>query len=144
LVTRVHTNDRIYGYARPDVVSSLVAAIEDKLDAARRLQLARDRFALRAPALAEYRLAMALPLEQFAALKSALEDIKALAGTPPGTLKFIERAIGRLSQTAMAIEPPEELVEAHALFVSAVNLAQNAAAIRREATLASSLEREVD
>jgi len=144
LVARVHTNDRILGYARPDVVASLVAAIEVKLDAARRLQLARDRFDLRAPALAEYRLAIAGPLEQFAALKAALEDIKALAGTPPATLAFIERAVGRLAMVAAGIQPPDELVEAHALFLSALNLAKTAANIRREATLASSIERAWD
>jgi len=144
LVARVHTNDDLMGRARPDVVNSLVAAIEEKLDAARRLQLARDRYALRAPVLAEYRLAIRAPLEQFAALKSALEDIKSLAGTPPGTLKFIDRAIARLLRAAAAIHPPEELVEAHALFVSAVALAQNAAAIRREATMAESLPRAWD
>ena len=144
LVTRVHTNDTLLGHARPDVVGSLVAAIEAKLDAARRLQLARDRYALRAPDLAKYRLAILGPLDQFAALKSALEDIKALAGTPPGTLRFIERAIGRLAKAAGAITPPDELLEAHALFVSAVTLAESAARVRREATVAASIERAWD
>jgi hypothetical protein len=144
LVTRVHANDNLFGNARPDVVSSIVAAIDDKLDAARRLQLARDRYALRLPVLTQYRLAIRGPLEEFAALKTNLEDIKSLAGTPPGTLRFIERAIARLSKTASGIQPPEELVEAHALFVSAVNLAQNAASIRREATMASSIARAWD
>jgi len=144
LVTRVHANDRILGNARPDVVSSLLASIDEKLDAARRLQLARDRFALRAPELTKYQLAIREPLVQFAALKSALEDIKSLAGTPPGTLRFIERAIARLGRAAAAISPPDELVEAHALFVSAVNLAQNAARIRREATLSENLQRAWD
>lgn len=142
LVARVHTNDTLL--ARPDLVGSLLASIEEKLDAARRLQLARDRWALRSPVLAQYRLAISGPLEQFRALKSALEDIKSLAGTPPGTLKFIERAIGRLAKAANAIRPPDELVEAHALFISAVNLAQNAASVRREATLAASIERAWD
>ena len=144
LFTRVRANDKLLGYARPDLVSSLVAAIEEKLDAARRLQLARDRFALRAPVFAEYRLAMRAPLEQFTALKPALEDIKALAGTPPATLTFIEGSIGRVAAAVNAVTPPEELVEAHALFISALNLAQNAASIRREATLASSIERAWD
>ena len=144
LVARVQVNDTLLGHARPDIVSSLLASIEEKLDAARRLQLARDRWALRAPVLAQYRLAISGPLDQFRALKSALEDIKSLAGTPPGTLKFIERAIGRLVKAASAIRPPDELVDAHALFISAVNLAQNAASIRRDATLAASLERAWD
>lgn len=144
LVTRVHSNDDLLGNARPDVVSSLVAAIENKLDAARRLQLARDRWALRAPVLAKYRLAIRVPLEQFAALNAALQDIKSLAGTPPATLQYIERTIARLAKSAGAIQPPDELAEAHALFVSAVSLAQNAASIRREATMASSIQRAWD
>ena len=144
LVTRVHTNDDLLGNARPDVVNSMVAAIEERLDAARRLQLARDRWALRAPELSRYRFAIRGPLEQFAALKSTLEDIKSLAGTPPGTLRFIERSIGRLSRTANAIQPPDELADAHALFLSAVSLAQNAATIRREATLAVNIQRAWD
>jgi len=144
LITRVHTNDDLLGNARPDVVGSLVAAIENKLDAARRLQLARDRYALRLPELTHYRLAIRGPLDQFAALKSDLEDIKSLAGTPPGTLRFIERAIARLSKAANAIQPPEELADAHALFVSAIGLAQNAASIRREATVDASIGRAWD
>jgi len=144
LVTRVHTNDRLLGTARPDVVLSLLASIDERLDAARRLQLARDRYALREPELTEYRLAIRGPLEQFAALKSALEDIKSLAGTPPGTLRFIERAIGRLVKAVGAIQPPDELIEAHALFLSAVNLAESAARVRREAALAASIERAWD
>ena len=144
LVTRVQTNDKVLGNARPDVVASLLASIDEKLDLARRLQLARDRWALRAPALAQYRLAIRAPLEQFTAIRSALQDIKSLSGTPPGTLKVIDRAIVRLMKVATAIQPPDELLAAHAVFVSAVSLAQNAASIRREATLAGSIERAWD
>jgi hypothetical protein len=144
LLVRVQANDEALGYARPDVVASLISNIEAKLDAARRLQLARDRWALRAPVLAEYRSAMQGPLAQFAALNSALEDIKSLAGTPPATLNLIDRTIARIATAASAIQPPTELVDAHALFVSAVGLAQNAAAIRREATMTENLQRAWD
>ena len=144
LIDRVHVNDDIYGNARPDVVASLVANIEAKLDAARRLQLARDRWALRAPAFTEYRAAMQDAFDQFGALKTALEDIKSLAGTPPNTLNVIERTMKGISTTVGAVHPPEELVDAHALFMSAVSLAQNAAAIRREATLSQSITRAWD
>jgi len=144
LIVRVHTNDNIMGNARPDVVASLVSNIEAKLDAARRLQLARDRWALRAPVLVEYRTAMQGSLEQFANLKAALEDIKSLAGTPPATLSFIERAMKAVGSAAGAVQPPSELVDAHALFISAVNLALNAAVIRREATMSENLARAWD
>jgi len=144
LIDRVHLNDNILGNARPDVVASMVADIEAKLDAARRLQLARDRWALRAPAFTEYRAAMQDAFDQFVALKTALEDIKSLAGTPPNTLNVIERTMKGISATVGAVHPPEELVDAHALFISAVNLAQNAAAIRREATLSQNITRAWD
>ncbi len=144
LIVRVHTNDDMLGNARPDVVSSLVSNIEAKLDAARRLQLARDRWALRAPVLAEYRTAMQASLDQFATLKTALEDIKSLAGTPPGTLNLLERATKVVAAMAGSVKPPTELADAHAAFISAVNLAMNAALIRREATLSENLARAWD
>lgn len=144
LIARVHTNDDVMGNARPDVVASLLSNIEAKLDAARRLQLARDRWTLRAPVLAEYRMAMQGSLDQFANLKTALEDIKSLAGTPPATLNLIERAMKAVASAAGAVQPPTELVEAHAVFISAVNLAMNAATIRREATLSENLARAWD
>ncbi len=144
LVARVQANDALLGHARPTVVSSLLADIDRKLDAARRLQLARDRWALRQPVLARYRIAMRAPMLQFAALKPALEDIKTLAGTPPATLQILQQTVARVEQALAAIHPPDELVQAHALFLSAVTLAQNAAAIRREATLAANLQRAWD
>ena len=52
--------------------------------------------------------------------------------------------MARAAALANAVKPPTELVDAHTLFVSAVNLAQNAAAIRREATLSESLARAWD
>jgi hypothetical protein len=144
LIDRVHVNDDLLGNSRPDVVASLLSNIEAKLDAARRLQLARDRWALRAPEYSEYRVAMQDAFDQFVALKMALENIKSLAGTPPNTLNVIERTMKGISLTAAATHPPEELVDAHALFISAVNLALNAASIRREATLSQSITRAWD
>ena len=144
LIDRVHANDDVLGNARPDVVASIVSNIEAKLDAARRLQLARDRWALRAPVFAEYRMAMQSALDQFASLKTALEDIKSLAGTPPVTLNILERTMKHVGLLAATIQPPTELADAHALFISAVNLAQNAASIRREATLSENIARAWD
>ena len=50
----------------------------------------------------------------------------------PGSIASIARILKR----SAAISPPEELTAAHAVFVSAVHMAENAALIRREATLA--------
>ena len=49
-----------------------------------------------------------------------------------------------IEKLAATIEPPDELRAAHALLVSAVQLAANAARIRREATLAGDMARAWD
>jgi hypothetical protein len=144
VIGRVFQRDFALGGKRPDSVNALVRAVEEKLDAARRLRLARDRWALRAPELAKYRLAISRPLDIFATLRPALEDIKALAGSSPAALDRIDRLVAWTVKRASSISPPEELSQSHAVFVSAAYLAENAARIRREATLASSIERAWD
>ena len=69
---------------RPDAVNAAIAAVEARLDAARRLQLARDRWSLRAPVLRQYAIAMATPLRIFRSLESPLDDIKESGRFEPG------------------------------------------------------------
>jgi hypothetical protein len=131
----------VLGSKRPDAVAGIVAAIEDRLDAARRLQLERDRWALRAPAFEHYQADVAAPLNLFTQLQPALESIKALSGSTPGALRFVERTAANILKLVGQIVPPQELSAAHALFVSAAQLSMNAAQIRREAALAGDMAR---
>ena len=140
----INRRDTAMGSRRPDAVNALIDAVQAKLDAARRLQLARDRYALRAPALRQYRLAIRIPIDLFAQLKPSLEAVKSLSGSGPATLTALQRGVARILTLAAAIAPPDELVSAHALLISAVQLAGNAAQIRREATLASDMTRAWD
>lgn len=141
LIAAIHRRDSELGGRRPDAVAALVAAVEEKLDATRRLRLARDRWELRLPVLREYGVAIREPFALFTALKPALEDIKSLAGSSPASLAMLERSTARLTKLMAAIAAPEELTAAHAQMVSAVQLASNAAAARREATLANDMDR---
>ncbi len=136
--------DAALGAKRPEAVNALVAAVEARLDAARQLQLARDRWALRAPALRQYRVAIRTPMDLFLRLKPPLESIKALSGSPPATLATLQRNVSRISKLFSTIAPPEELAAAHALLISAVQLAGTAAQIRRDATLARDMTRAWD
>jgi hypothetical protein len=144
MVQVIQQNDAALGGKRPDAVNSLIVAVQAKLDAARQLQLARDRYALRAPELGVYRLAIQLPIDLFAQLKPALEAVKALASSPPETLNLLQRNVARILELAAAIVPPTELASAHALLISAVQLAGNAAQIRREAIMAGDMARAWD
>ena len=83
-------------------------------------------------------------MDLFAELKAPLEDIKALSGSPPGTLATLQRSAARIATLMAASCLREEVAGAHALLVSAVQLAGNAAQIRREAALAGDMTRAWD
>jgi hypothetical protein len=144
LLLSIQRRDAALGASRPDAVNALVTAVEAKLDAARQLQLARDRWAMRQPDLRRYRVAIGTPIDLFTELTASLEGIKSLAGSSPPTLTFIERRTARILKLVSEIAPPEEVAAAHALLVSAVQLAGNSAAIRREAVLAGNMTRAWD
>jgi len=144
LMTTVAQRDTALGGKRPEAVAALIAAVQEKLDAVRRLRLARDRWALRAPVYAEYRAAIRTPMDLFAALKPALEDIRSLSGSTPASLSNTERLTRRIQTLASAIVPPDELAAAHALLISAAQLAANATDIRRQAALAGDMARAWD
>lgn len=141
LLRSIPQRDAGLGSKRPDAVAGIVAAIEERLDAARRLQLERDRWALRAPAFEHYQADVAAPLNLFLQLQPALENIKALSGSTPAALRFVERTATNILKLVGEIVPPAELSAAHALFVSAAQLSASAAAIRREAALAGDMAR---
>ena len=105
LLLSIQRRDAALGARRPDAVNALVAAVEAKLDAARQLQLARDRWAMRAPELSRYRVAIGAPIDLFTELKPPLEDIKSLAGSPPPTLTFIQRRVARILKLVSEIAP---------------------------------------
>jgi len=144
LVASIRQRDAMLGARRPDAVASLVTAVEAQLDAARRLQLARDKWAMRAPVLQQYGFAIRPPMDLFASLKPALESIKSLSGSTPASLETLQHASTRILTLIAVIAPPDDLAAAHALLVSAVQLADNAAKIRREATLAGDMARAWD
>ncbi len=137
-------SDAALGRRRPDAVSDAVKTIEAKLDAARRLQLARDRWSVRAAALRRYSLAMSLPLRILRSLDAPLDDIKLLVGSNAETLALVQRQAARALKLDGQIVPPDECREAHAMLVSAANLADNAATIRRTAAEAGDITRAWD
>jgi hypothetical protein len=141
LLAQLKARDSALGASRPDAVNSIVALVEEQLDAARRLQLARDRWALKAPELRAYRSAIGDALQRLLKLGPALEDIRTLAGSGPSALATILAGAAAVLRAAAAVRPPDELKEAHGLLVSAAQLAENAATIRRQAALTGDMAR---
>jgi hypothetical protein len=144
LLAQIHVRDEMLGSQRPDMVLSLNQTVQEQLTAARRLQLERDQWNLRLAALRRYNTALAPTFERFALLKGALEDIQALAGSTPTTFMTIDRLTGEITRSISQITPPAELEAAHALLVSAAQLADSAGRIRREAAEHANVDRAWD
>ena len=147
MLAAIQRRDAALGSRRPDDINALVATVQARLDAVRAFRLARDRWALRAPAYRRYRASISAPVDLlavFARVKPALEDVKSLAGSSAGALAAVHGAAVQVLTRASAIEPPDDLRGAHALLVSAAQMAESAVQIRREATLAGSLARAWD
>jgi hypothetical protein len=130
--------------ARPDEVSALVAALEERLDAARRLRLARDQWAIKEGALRAYGDAVRKPFDDLGRARRALDDIRTLAGPDAGRLgALLERLAGGLARVR-AIQPPVGAGPAHGVLVSALQLAQNAGRLRLAAVTSGDLKQAWD
>ena len=94
LLDQIHARDAAMGGKRPETVSSLLDAVATELDAARRLQLARDSWTLRAPVLQKYRASILESLNRFAQLDGRAREHQGARRLEP--LRSLEhRAIGR-------------------------------------------------
>jgi hypothetical protein len=144
LFVRLRRQDEAMGRRRPDAVTAAIDAIQIRLDAARRLRLARDRWTSRLPVLRAYRASVATPLAILRGLEQPLADIKELSGSPAATLAAMQRQVSRALRLMERVVAPAEGRDAHAMLVSAAHLASNAATIRREATESGDFARAQD
>ena len=137
----VQHRDAALGHARPARVSGLLSVIQEKLDAARRLRLARDQWAAKVVGYRSYRRAMTRPLGQFDLMRTSLDNIKSLAGpAAPVLARLAERAIA-LQRSVQTIVPPTDLAAVHALVVSAAQLAAQAVHGRQDAIASGAMDR---
>jgi hypothetical protein len=133
LLKDVQRRDGQLGYRRPAEVSGLLVALQVRLDIARNLRLARDRWLLRRPAVLAYENAIKAGVDDFSRSRSPLEAIRRLAGPDASVLSGLAARLEVAVRRLEAINPPEELSAAHGLLVSAAKLAANAVDVRREA-----------
>ena len=137
---RYRDGDARLGGRRAETTQAVMAALEEKLDAARRLRLVRDRWALTRDALMAYRDRGRDLLGSLEASRRALEDIRRLAGPPPGRLDALERRTRAAQQQLAVIAAPHDAAGVHALVVSAAQLSLQAAMLRRRAIASADLD----
>lgn len=133
LIQRVAERDAALGRARPQVILSLVSSLNDSLDAARRLRLARDQWELKRTALRGYRQQIDASLGALGRSRAALEQIRDLAGPATGQLVPLTTRLSSAVGDLHAATPPPDLQPAHAILLSAHQLATSAVRLRRAA-----------
>jgi hypothetical protein len=127
VVRRVLREDDRLGQRRPNEMASALAALDARLDAARRLRLARDSFAARVEVLRAYQAAIAEPVAAMRASRAALDEIQRLAGPSRARLLTVTaRTTAAMTQLRAAVVPAEA-APAHDLLRNALMLAGRAA-----------------
>ncbi len=131
LVTAVLKADDRLGRRRPQTTASLLATLDGRLDAARRLRLARDAWAMRREGLVEYQRRIRPAINRLRRSSAGLEQIRQLSGPPPEALTPLAARVTEAWRELKNIRPPAEAEPVHNLLVSALQLAIRAASSRR-------------
>jgi hypothetical protein len=133
LIARVLRADDALGSRRPQEMAALLAALDLKLDEARRLRLARDAWLFRVERLKSYREQIEAPLERLAQFRKWLESIRSLAGPEPKFLRPLRDRARLAHLELMAVEPPAEAKTVHGLLSAALHMTRQAASTRLNA-----------
>jgi hypothetical protein len=133
VLAATRARDAKLGGRRPDVMTALVASLEERLDASRRLRLARDQWEARRPALEAYRDGVRVSMADLGRLRASLERIRAMSGPEPGRLPGVESRARESLRRLGAVAPPVEAATLHGVLVAATQMAANAAHLRSQA-----------
>ena len=140
LLVTVAVRDAQLGRKRPEEINTLIEQVQLQLDAARRLRLARDQWQERASSFRAYQRRIAPVLEGMTRAQRSLDDIKSLAGSDAVVLVALGDRLAGHAKSLNVVAVPDELKPAHALLLSAVNLAETAVKTRRQAALSGELQ----
>ena len=125
--------DEKLGRKRPDQMRSLIATLDQRLDAARRVRLARDQWAVKSDAFRAYQRAVNPSMKLLTNTMAVLNDIRALAGPSMSTLTRVEGRLESQAPALKAIAVPGDLQPAHASLLSAWQMAAAAVQQRKRA-----------
>jgi hypothetical protein len=138
-ISTLQQRDKKLGQQRQDYIGGLMALLQERLDAARRLRLMRDQWAKKVDAIRAYQNAAAGPIDRLARLRPQLEDVKSLAGPDVHTLPGLAQRVERVYRQVAVLKPPPDMAAAHATLISAIELGQQAFRTRERAAAAGDL-----
>jgi hypothetical protein len=133
VVRWVLDEDRRLQQARPADVAGLLATLDVKLDAARRLRLAQDAWALRLDVLNQYWREVRTGLDRLLGVREWLTAVRHLDGPSPGALRQLSGHVTAAQRELAAVQPPPEVAAAHSTLLAAAGMAVRASATRFDA-----------
>jgi len=140
----VRKRDAKLGMRRPDEITAVLAALEGRLDAARRYRLALDQWNAKEDALHAYRDAVRKPFDELARARPVLEDIRTLAGPERSRLASFRSRVGGGLDRVRRVDPPADARAVHGVLTSALQMAESAARLRLDAIVSGDLKRAWD
>ena len=140
LVPVVLQEDERLKRARPATISALLAALDSRIDGARRLRLARDAWALRAAEVRQYWADVRPGLDRLLGIRTWLIDVRQLAGPAPRSVRQLAEQAALAEGELARLTPPAALAEAHKTLAASAALARRAAAGRLEAARAENMD----
>ena len=139
VIRRALAEDDRLGQRRPQEMASLLAMLDTNLDAARRLRLARDSWAVRAEGIRKFKAAVAEPMSMMQASKTALDEIRRLAGPTPARLSRLIARVRAVTTLLAVVAVPAEASAAHGLLKSAAQFAVQGAEGRQRALMSGQM-----
>jgi hypothetical protein len=136
----VRARDARLGQRRNDDMTSLLAALEYHLDAARTRRLELDRWAYRVQAFRDYRDIVTRAIERMDSYADALEAIRLQSGPKPSALDRMVTRLDQVLRSFSPLVPPQGLEDGHGALASAATLMIEAARQRRQAVATASRE----
>jgi hypothetical protein len=127
------------GRRRPETTAALLATIDTKLDAARRLRLARDAWAIRQDGVRQYQRKIKPAMDRFRRSTASLEQIRLLSGPAPEALQPLAIRLSEAWADLKAARSNAETEAVHGMLVNAVQMALRAATSRRLAIHATDM-----
>jgi hypothetical protein len=126
--------------ARPADVAALMATLDVKLDAARRLRLAQDAWVVRKEILDKYWSDIRTGMDRMIGVRDWLVAVRQLAGPSPGALKRLSALVTEAQRDFSRVQAPPEAAAAHSTLVAASGMAARAASTRLEAVRSGNMD----
>ena len=139
LAADVRREDDRLGRQRPGNIRALLAALAARMETARAVRLAIDRWEHRNGAYATYRRSIDASLDRFGGVVEDIGAVRALSGIEPGRLSKTDQRISAIEVGLLPLGPPAELRPAHDMLISAARLMREAVRLQRRAALSGEM-----